>query len=156
MALLPNVFVPEDAEAMEFKTLPAGWYLAELVKSELKDTNAKDGKYLALKFRIVEDAEIDGVEVKSEGRFVFTNLNIVNKNETAVKLARFDLKKICAAVGHEGELEDTVDLHNIELQIKLSVKAATSEWPERNEIKGYRYADGVEIEFDDAGQLIPR
>lgn len=149
MALLPNVFVPEDAESMEFKVLPAGWYLAELVKSELKDTNAKTGKYLALKFRILEDTEDEnGNEVKSAGRFVFTNLNIVNPNETAVKMARFDLKKICAAVGHEGELEDTVDLHNIELQIKLSVKAATSEWPEKNEIKGYRYANGEEVEFD--------
>lgn len=156
MALLPNVFVPEDAEAMEFKTLPAGWYLAELVKSELKDTNAKDGKYLALKFRIVEDAEIDGEEVKSEGRFVFTNLNIVNKSENAVRMARSDLKTICGAVGHEGELEDTVDLHNIELQIKLSVKAATSEWPEKNEIKGYRYADGEEVEFDKNGAVVPR
>lgn len=148
MALLPNVFVPEDAESMEFKTLPAGWYLAELVKSELKDTRDKTGKYVALKFRILEDAEVDGEEVKSEGRFVFTNLNIVNKNETAVKMARFDLKKICAAVGHEGELEDTVDLHNIELQVKLSVKAATSEWPEKNEIKDYRFADGTAVEFD--------
>lgn len=148
MALLPNVFVPEDAESMEFKTLPAGWYNAELVKSELKDTNAKDGKYLALKWRIVEDAIIDGEEVKSEGRFVFGNLNIVNKSEVAVRLARSDLKKICAATNFEGELEDTTDLHNIEIQLKLNVKAATSQWPEKNEIKDYRYADGTDIVFD--------
>lgn len=156
MALLPNVFVPEDAESMEFKTLPAGWYLAEMVKSDLKATNAGTGKYLALKFRILENAEIEGVEVQSEGRFVFTNLNIVNPNETAVKMARSDLKKICAAVGYDDDLEDTVDLHNIEMQIKLSVKAGTSEWPEKNEIKGYRYADGTEIEFDDDGSVIKR
>lgn len=138
MALLPNVFVPEDTESMEFTTLPAGWYIAEMVKSELKDTNAKDGKYLALKFKILENAVVDGEEVKSEGRFVFTNLNIVNKNETAVRLARSDLKAICEAVGHTGELEDTVDLHNIELMVKLNVKPATSEWPAKNEIKGYK------------------
>ena len=148
MALLPNVFVPEDAESMEFKVLPAGWYLGEIVKSELKDTNDKTGKYIALKIRLLEDTEIDGQEVKSEGRFVFTNLNIINKSETAVRMARSDLKTICKAVGHEGELEDTVDLHNIELQVKLSVKAATSEWPEKNEIKGYRYANGEPVVFD--------
>lgn len=156
MALLPNVFVPEDAESAEFKTLPAGWYNAEIVKSEVKDTRDKTGKYIALKLRIVEDAEIDGKTVASEGRFVFTNLNIVNKNETAVRLARSDLKNICAAVGQEGELEDTIDLHNIEMQIKLNVKAATSEWPEKNEVKGYRYADGTEIEYDEDGQLVKR
>lgn len=144
MALLPNVFVPEDAESMEFSVLPAGWYPAEIVKSELKDTRDKTGKYIALKLRIVDNVDIDGEEVKSEGRFVFTNLNIINKSETAVKLARSDLKAICAAVGHNGELEDTSDLHNIEMLIKLSVKAETSEWPARNEVKGYKALDDDE------------
>lgn len=139
MALLPNVFVPEEAESMEFDVLPGGWYQAEIVKSELKDTRAKDGsKYIALKFRITEDAEIDGEEVKSEGRFVFTNLNIINKNETAVKIAQSDLKAICESVGFEGELEDTVDLHDQDMMIKLTVKPETSEWPAKNEIKGYK------------------
>lgn len=141
MALLPNVFVPEDAESMEFTVLPAAWYPAELVKSELKDTRTPGGKYLALKFKITDDIVVDGEEIKSAGRFVFTNLNIVNKNETAVKLAYSDLKALCAAVGHEGELEDTVDIHDIELLIKLSVKAETSEWPAKNEIKGYKAID---------------
>lgn len=138
MALLPNVFVPEEAESMEFTVLPAGWYPAEIVKSELKDTKLKDGKYIALKFRITEDVEIDGEEVKSEGRFVFTNLNIINKNETAVRIAQSDLKAICEAIGFEGELEDTVDLHDQDMMIKLSVKPETSEWPAKNEIKGYK------------------
>lgn len=141
MALLPNVFVPDDAESMEFTVLPAGWYPAEIVKSELKDTRDKSGKYIALKFRILENVVIDGEEVKSEGRFVFTNLNIVNKNEMAVKLAYSDLKSICSAVGFSDELEDTTDLHNIDLQIKLSVKAETSEWPAKNEVKGYKALD---------------
>lgn len=138
MALLPNVFVPEEAESMEFTVLPAGWYPAEIVKSEIKDTKLKDGKYIALKFRITEDVEIDGEEVKSEGRFVFTNLNIINKNETAVRIAQSDLKAICESIGHEGELEDTVDLHDQDMMIKLSVKPETSEWPAKNEIKGYK------------------
>lgn len=137
MALLPQVFVPEEAESMEFAVLPAGWYPAEIVKSELKDTKLKDGKYIALKFRVLDNIVVDGEEVQSEGRFVFTNLNIVNKNETAVKLARSDLKKICAAVGHDGDLEDTTDLHNIDMMIKVSVKPETSEWPAKNEIKDF-------------------
>lgn len=138
MALLPNVFVPEDAESMEFTVLPAGWYPAEIVKSDLKATRNKDGKYVALKFKITDDVEIDGEEVKSKGRFAFTNLNIVNKNETAVKIAMSDLKAICEAIDYEGDLEDTVDIHDQEMMIKLSVKPETSEWPAKNEIKGYK------------------
>lgn len=145
MALLPNVFTPEEAESMEFKALPAAWYPAEIVKSELKDTKAKDGsKYIALKFRITEDIEVDGETVKSEGRFVFTNLNIINKNETAVKIAQSDLKAICESIGFEGELEDTVDLHDQEMMIKVVLKPETSEWPAKNEIKGYKSVDEFE------------
>lgn len=137
MALLPGVFVPEDAEDMQFSVLKGGWYPAEIVKSEVKTTRDKDGQYLALQFKILEDAN----EEKSEGRFVFTNLNIVNKNETAVKIAHSDLKAICAAVGYEGELEDSVDLHNIPMMINVKVKPETNDWPAKNEIKGYKEYD---------------
>lgn len=137
MALLPNVFVPEEAEDMKFTVLKGGWYPAEITGSNIKATRDKEGKYIEFKFKIIEDAN----DEKSEGRLVFTNLNIVNKNETAVKIAHSDLKAICEAVGHEGELEDTVDLHNIPLQIKLSVKPETPDWPAKNEIKGYKAYD---------------
>ena len=137
MALLPSVFVPEETEDMEFKPLKAGWYPAELVKSELKTTKDKKGKYLSFQFKVTEDAN----DESSEGRFVFTNLNIVNTNETAVKIAHSDLKAICESVGHNGELEDTVDLHNIPLMIKVSYKPETPDWPAKNEIKGYKAYD---------------
>lgn len=137
MALLPSVFVPEEAEDMQFTVLKSGWYPAELVKSTLKDTRNKDGKYLEFQFKIIEDAN----DEKSEGRFVFANLNIVNKNETAVKIAHSDLKAICEAVGFEGDLEDTVDLHNIPLLINVKLKPETPDWPAKNEIKGYKAYD---------------
>ena len=130
MALLPNVFIPEEADDNPFAPIPAGWYVAELVGSQLKATNDKTGKYIAMKFKIV-----DG---EHEGRFVFTNLNIVNKSDVAVKMARADLKAICNAVGFDGELEDTEDLHGTPLMIKVSVKPETSQWPAKNEIKGYK------------------
>ena len=137
MALLPSVFIPEENEDMEFKPLKGGWYPAELVKSELKTTKDKKGKYLSFQFKVIEDAN----DESSEGRFVFTNLNIVNTNETAVKIAHSDLKSICESVGHNGELEDTVDLHNIPLMIKVSYKPETPDWPAKNEIKGYKAYD---------------
>ena len=130
MALLPNIFTPEDAEDTTFSTLPAGWYEAELVKSDLKTTKDGTGKYLAFKFKVT-----DG---DYEGRFVFTNLNIVNKSDMAVKIAQSDLKAICTAIEFDGDLEDTIDLHDQPMMIKISVKAETSQWPEKNEIKGYK------------------
>lgn len=132
MALLPDVFVPDDAEDNPFGVLDAGWYEAEIVKSEMKTTNDKEGKYLSLTFKITEGEKV--------GRLIFANLNLVNKSDVAVKIARSDLKKICKAVGLEGDLEDSVDLHNIPLKVLVSVKPANANWPEKNELKDYREA----------------
>lgn len=132
MALLPNIFTPSEAETSSFDPIPSGWYEAEMTKSELKTTKAKDGKYLSLTFKV-----LDG---EHTGRLVFANLNIVNKNELAVKIANGDLKAICKAVGRDEdeELEDSVDLHDIAIAIKVSEVAETAQWPAKNEIKGYK------------------
>lgn len=134
--MLPDVFVPEDVKSSDFSPIDAGWYEAEITKSEVKSTKNKDGKYIALTFKVLEGEFTD--------RLVFTNLNIVNKNETAVKIAQSDLKKICEGVAHEGELEDTEDLHNIPLAIKVSVKPETAQWPAKNEIKDFKSLDLIE------------
>jgi hypothetical protein len=133
MALLPNVFVPDEAEDSSFAPIDAGWYEAEIIKSEIKSTKDKKGKYIALTFKVVAG--------EKEGRLIFTNLNIVNASEIAVKIAQSDLKAICGAVGHDDELEDTEDLHNIPMEIKVTVKAETSQWPAKNEIKSFRAID---------------
>ena len=130
MALLPGVFVPEEADENPFAPIPEDWYEAEIIKSELKDTRDKKGKFLSLNFKVT-DGDFDG-------RFVFTNLNLVNDSDTAVRIARADLKKICMAVGHEGELEDSLDLHNIPMMIKVSVTPETPQWPSKNEIKDFK------------------
>jgi hypothetical protein len=135
MALLPEVFQPDEAEDDPFAPLDAGWYEAEIVKSELKVTRDKKGKYISLQFKVVEG--------DSKGRMVFTNLNIVNASETAVRIARSDLKKICGACSFEGDLEDTTDLHNIVIGIKLTVKPETSQWPAKNEIKNFCHTDDI-------------
>ena len=132
MALLPEVFVPEDAEDNPFGTLPAGWYEAAITKSEMKATNDGTGKYLSLTFKVTEGDKV--------GRMLFANLNLVNKSDVAVKIARSDLKKICAACGIQGDLEDSVDLHNIPMKVLVSVKPANANWPEKNELKDFKDA----------------
>ena len=133
MATLPDIFVPDDAEDDPFAPIPAGWYEAMITKSEMKTTNDKEGKYLSLAFKITNGDSIN--------RLIFTNLNLVYKSEVAVKIARSDLKKICIAVGHEGELEDSNDLHGIPMKILVSLKAESAQWPAKNEIKNFKHID---------------
>ena len=133
MAQLPDVFIPEETDVDPFAPIPAGWYLAEITKSEIKTTKDKQGTYISLAFKIVEG--------DNEGRLIYTNLNIKNKSDTAVKIARADLKAICEACEIEDGLEDTEDLHNITMAIKVSVKAETAQWPAKNELKKFRHED---------------
>lgn len=130
MAQLPNVFVPEDEEDNPFEPIPAAWYYAEVIKSKMNQTKDKKGQYLSLGFKVLEG--------EKEGRIIFTNLNLVNKSDVAVKIAKADLKAICTAIEFEGDLEDSEDLHNRPMYIKVSVKPETDQWPSKNEIKGYK------------------
>jgi hypothetical protein len=137
MAILPNVFIPEETDENPFAPIPAGWYLVDITKSEVKTTKDKKGKYIALTMKVDPDEE-------NAGYSLYANLNIVNANETAVKMARADLKGICVSVGHEGELEDTEDLHNITMAVKVSVKPESAQWPAKNEVKKYRPAADID------------
>lgn len=129
MAQLPDVFQPDNESTTDFEVIPDAWYEAEIIKSIIKATRDGNGKYIALTFRITEG--------EHEGRFLFKNLNIVNKSDMAVKIAKSDLKKICEACEIE-ELDDTEDLHNIVMEVKTVIKPETAQWPAKNEIKDFR------------------
>lgn len=106
-------FVPGDVEEMrDFEPLPAGKYLAIVSKSEMKDTKAGDGKYLALTFQVV-----DG---QFKNRLVWHNLNLVNQSEVAVNIARSELKAMCDALGITA-LRDSNELHDKPMVISLKV-----------------------------------
>lgn len=139
MPMLPSVFDASDKPRMGFSVLPSGWYEAEIVKSDIRNTKAGTGKYLALEFKVLEE--------KFEGRKLWTNLNLVNPNQTAVAIAEKELATICDAVGLSA-IEDSEELHNIPLGVKVAVRPETAQWPERNEIKGYCKVDDLTEKYN--------
>lgn len=112
-----------------FEIIPEGWYAAELVKSDYKETKAGDGHYIALQFRI-----LDG---EHKGRMIFTNLNIDNKNPAAVEIAERNFSQLCHAV-NVPVVQDTEQLHDIPLQVKVGITPAQGGYEARNDIKGYK------------------
>jgi hypothetical protein len=139
---LPSVFKPSLAQ--DSNVVPAASYLCSIVKAVMKDTNAKDGKYLSLQFKIA-----DG---KNKGRVLFQNFNLVNKNPTAVRIAESELKGLCEAIGID-ELKDTEQLQGQTVVCKVGIKAETAADPARNVIKGYKpesdyVAEGEESPFE--------
>jgi len=112
-----------------YELLAAGWYPAQLEKSEMKKTKANDGSYLSLMFKI-----LDG---ESKGRTVFTNMNLDNPNPVAVEIAERNFSALCHATGVM-VVKDTEQLHGKPLQIKVTVSPAEGKYDASNDVKGYK------------------
>lgn len=94
--------------------LPVGEYQMHIINSELRDTKAGDGQYLWLEFEILGP--------KYVGRKFWDRLNLFNKNETAVKIARKQLASICAALNFASLPNDSVQLHNRPMKVVVTHK----------------------------------
>jgi hypothetical protein len=104
MALLGSTFVTDEVEDLSYNPIPADVYIVQVTKSEMKATKDATGEMLKLEFTVLEG--------EYSGRKIYENLNLVNKNEMAVKIARSKLKQICQACGL-AQIEDSAELHGI-------------------------------------------
>lgn len=120
--------VPEDEG---FSIIPAGTYNAHIIQSEMKDTKAGTGQYLECRLQILDEPYT--------GRLVFERFNLVNPNETAVKIAQRSLAELCNACDLE-EIEDSEELHGIEFQVELKVNPPKGDFPESNSVKKFKAA----------------
>lgn len=109
--------------------IPAGWYNVVADESELKPTREGTGSYLQMRFSVV-----DG---QYQGRKIFTNFNIQNTNSQTVEIAYKQLSALAHAVGVLN-VQDSSQLHNIPLRIKVKVKAGDGTYDARNEVGAYR------------------
>jgi len=128
MATLNNFDATQVDPSVALDPIPAGKYLAVVSDSEYKPTKNGGGKYLQLTFQI-----IDG---EFKGRLVWARLNLENKSEMTVKIARGELSAICRAVGVM-QPKDSVELHNVPLEISVGLKRRDDNGEFTNVIKGY-------------------
>jgi len=117
------------AQNMDFEPLPPGRYLAQVSASDVKTTQAGDGYYLQLTFDVQEPGY--------EGRKVWTNLNIKNKNPKAEQIAKGMLSALCKACGKVGFVDDSSDLHDIPVIIKVAITEGKAGYEARNEVKAF-------------------
>lgn len=104
---------PNDAKE-GFEIVPAGEYVAVVTNSEVKEVKKNTGKYLKLEWEIV-----DGPMKK---RKIFENLNLWNQNQQAVEIARKAMNAICVAIGKPEGVNDSSEIHNKPIIIKVTVK----------------------------------
>lgn len=119
----------QNAKPMDdFTPIPVGDYKAVITESEVKPTKAGDGQYLSLRVEIIEG--------EYQGRIIFVTLNLWNPNPKAVEIANRELATIVAAVGRPGA-QNSEELHNIPMTIKVGIQPGQGEYGPSNRIKNY-------------------
>ncbi len=136
MAKLPKIFSTEDQpELGSFEAIPRGKYVAQIIDSEMKETNAGDGQYLELQYQILEG--------EYRGRSVWSRLNLDNPSPMAVEIAYKHLTSLCKAIGVKDLGDDSAPLHGKPLIIRVSVTPATAQYEANNDVKGYEPYTGA-------------
>lgn len=115
-----------------FDPVPKGDYVAQIVESDLMDTSKGNGKYIKFKFEIIQG--------EYKGRFIWTNINIINPNPVAVEFAQKELATICRACG-KIVIQDTQEIHGIPIGVKVKVVPAKGDYPPGNALVSYYSLD---------------
>lgn len=135
-----------DARAVEpkksYEALPAGWYTAAIVDSEMKPTKSGDGSFLELKMEVLEGP--------FKARNLWTRLNLRNRNPAAVEIARSELSSICHAIGVMTP-KDSVELHNVPFAVRVTCKKREDNGEMTNELKDYKRRGAADIGAPVAG-----
>jgi hypothetical protein len=119
--------------------VPAGWYNVAIDESGKKPTNDGQGAYLETRYNV-----LDG---QYAGRKLFHRFNTENHSQKAVEIAYKQLSALCHATGVM-VVQDSQQLHNIPLKVKVSLREARTVTPEgggapktydaSNEIKAWK------------------
>lgn len=139
MAKLETTFDANNIEpSTSYDILQPGDYPAHIIQSEMRSTKDGMGQYLWLEMEITDGP--------GRGRRLFDRLNLINRNEKAVKIANSALSSICRAVGVL-QTDDSEDLHHKEMLVKVAVRPAGLDKAgimrdAQNEIKGYKPLGG--------------
>lgn len=132
MAQLPNVFNAGQHEKMnDFSVIPAGTRcLVQIIKSEIKDTKAGDGKRLLFQYKVQEG--------DFKGKLIFIGLNIVNPSEVAVEISQKELASICEVCG-KVTVTDSQELHGVPFYVTVGVEESEG-YPPKNIVTKYEKA----------------
>ena len=118
-------------EGPSYELLPEGEYTLIGLEAEEKDTST-GGEMIAAKFEVVGG--------KGNGRWIWMNFNIVNKNETAQRIGRQQLVAWATACG-KPEADDTDKLLGKKFKAIIGVQKGTNGYKDSNTIKQFLFSE---------------
>lgn len=129
MAFLGQSFASDDLpKSSGFDPLPDGWYEVNITKAEVKNTKAGDGSYISVGYTVTAPSH--------EGRVVFGNLNIRNKNPKAEEIGHQQLGELMRSIGLT-KVEDSDQLIGGSCSIKLKTRKS-DQYGDQNEVVGWK------------------
>lgn len=129
-----------DATAVDpnvgFPLVPPGKYAAQIMLSDMRPTKDGTGQYLYLELQILEGPE--------QGKKLFERLNLINGNETTVRIAQQTLSQICHAVGVMS-VSDSEQLHARRMIVDVRVEPGKGAYRDSNRIVSYSSPNGASV-----------
>lgn len=118
-----------------YELLPAGWYTAQVTESEIVPLKSGQGQALKLTFEVLSDGY--------RNRKVWARLNVRHSGSPqAEQIAQQQLRELCDSIGIV-RMQDTVELHNKPVQIKVKVrKSDDPQYEDQNEVNGFKPVGG--------------
>jgi hypothetical protein len=110
--------------------MPAGWYKAVVSATDLRQNADKTGIILELSWKIVDGP--------FAGRVVKKTYNRTNPSQQAVDISNRELTSIAGCMNLWNGVQNTDQLCNIPMQIKLTTKKDS----DYNDVKGYKDING--------------
>lgn len=119
----------QDSHSGGFKPLPAGEYITTIIDSEIKETKARNGRFIVITLEIT-DGQFKGAKI-------FDRFNVENENPKAVEIAQKQLSSLCSAIGME-EFNDTDELCFKNVQVVLGIEEGKNGYGPSNKVKFYK------------------
>lgn len=139
MANLGMTFDPtevEPDEGRDYRPIPNGTYVLQVIESDVVDNKNGDGSILKLTMEVYEG--------EFKGRKIFENLNIINKSQKAQEIAQSQLSALTKAAGISTVITDSQDLHYQPFEAVVgtepeSPKPGGGVYPAKNKITRYEF-----------------
>ena len=136
MAILDFDINSVERRESNYELLPAGWYAAQIVESEIVTLASGNGQALKLTFEVLAQGY--------RNRKLWARLNIKHNSPRAEGIAKQQLRELCESIGL-ASLPDSTMLHYKPVQIRVKIrKDDTGKYEDQNEITGYKPLGGSE------------
>jgi len=126
--------VEDEKPSGEKALFPAGDYIGVCIDSDVKETKNRTGKYVYLKWQIVDGAK--------KGAIYEDRLNVENQTPTAQNMSRASLKSLQKALKFRDEqMYETSNIHNTPVKLVIRQYESKSSGKMENGVS-YHPADG--------------